>query len=119
MREVLSLSGEVGRARAHSKRLRTAAAAALTAAENAARDIPGTYFYITLPEPSYKAQGTPRKAMFPCLANNFKEFCDEITKIIGLSACRVTQNSRVPYYVSYDTNKKNTRSLVQKPKNRW
>ncbi|CAG9782298.1 unnamed protein product [Diatraea saccharalis] len=38
LRATLTLSGEVSRARAHSRRLRAAAAAALAAADNAARD---------------------------------------------------------------------------------
>ncbi|KAL0879317.1 hypothetical protein ABMA27_003096 [Loxostege sticticalis] len=38
LRLALSLSGEVGKARAHSRRLRSAAAAALAAAESAARE---------------------------------------------------------------------------------
>ncbi|CAH0719231.1 unnamed protein product, partial [Brenthis ino] len=41
LRAVLALRGECGRARAHSRRLRAAAAAALAAADGAARDPPG------------------------------------------------------------------------------
>ncbi|KAJ8728887.1 hypothetical protein PYW07_006583 [Mythimna separata] len=54
LRSVLTLSGEVSRARAHSRRLRAGAAAALAAAETAARDYttPGLELEGTAP-PSY------------------------------------------------------------------
>lgn len=54
LREVLSLSGELSRGRAHSRRLRAAAAAALAAAETATRDYttPGSELEGTAP-PAY------------------------------------------------------------------
>ncbi|XP_035443306.2 nuclear pore complex protein Nup58 [Spodoptera frugiperda] len=54
VRSALSLSGEVSRARAQSRRLRSAAAAALAAAETAARDytVPGSELEGTAP-PAY------------------------------------------------------------------
>lgn len=43
LRAAVALRGETGKARAQSRRLRTAAADALAAAEAAARDPPGQY----------------------------------------------------------------------------